>query len=336
MISLLLAAALFVSLGWASPGSAQPAGVAPLRVSLPGLPWALEIRAPGFATERDETRWDDEARYVLATHEETGLLLSVHLEKKARSRSARECRADAGERLKRSPLAMEEVKTSETGGAALLEYMVRDHQHLHAYFARGGICADVHLSKARFAPDDQRLIGAVVSGVRFARRPPVSGAVPTSLRAYAVPGAGSLHLAVPAHWEQAVRGRPPMITFFPPTGDAFRMLLSPWRPVTPPTPATLRTLVEQQGREPLAHAVEKALRVEEVRGAGVLGYFYSLTDGAPEPGDLEHLTQGTVTVGDLVVNFTLLHRARDAPERGMALEMVRSARHRTFSIPTTR
>jgi hypothetical protein len=57
----------------------------------------------------------------------------------------------------------------------------------------------------------------------------------------------------------------------------------------------------------------------------VQGYYYSLTDRAPGPGEYKYVTQGTLLTGELMVVFTFLHRDLAMPEKSMVLAMLANA-----------
>jgi len=123
-----ITAALFMVLTGATLAFGQGRGspIAIITLSLPNRGWALEIQAAGFATQRDETREDGNARYFSATNGDAGLNVSVLLETTSSSQSGAHCRAYYWDNLKkRSPLKMDDVKMSESGQMALLEYMVK-------------------------------------------------------------------------------------------------------------------------------------------------------------------------------------------------------------------
>lgn len=154
-----------------------------------------------------------------------------------------------------------------------------------------------------------------------------------STRSYAIPGHGMLELVVPASWKDSIsqppRGLPPTITFSPPTGDDFQVLVTAlWHPQGDPgfnSLQNIRALLERQGQKLLAQAVEKTLVLEELKGKEASGLHYSLTDRAPKPGEYEYMTQGAVGVDELMLMFTILFRRKDAPERQAALEVLETA-----------
>lgn len=152
-------------------------------------------------------------------------------------------------------------------------------------------------------------------------------------RTYKLRGGGSLEVPVPPGWSQAVtpsEGRGLTITLTPSAGADFNVLITVVRAErSGPTPLALddlRALVERRGRELLPTAVEKSLRIDELRGSQARGYYYSLTDRAPKPGEYGYLTQGAAAVGSLSLSFTILTRSPDASARSAALELLKGTR----------
>jgi hypothetical protein len=177
---------LLACLFGAASASAQEMPAAAIRLSLPNTTWHLEIAAMGFAVQRDTTRPDGHGRSLYAVDKARGLNLSVFLERVPRSASARECREFYWQRLRNSPVNREEVRMSERGEMAILEYTVKDfgpqlplpedvkkllskfeQRHLNAYLARGGVCIDIHLSKVVKPGDEAPPFGDILEGVRL-------------------------------------------------------------------------------------------------------------------------------------------------------------------------
>jgi hypothetical protein len=173
------------------------------------------------------------------------------------------------------------------------------------------------------------LLAAV--GLCFGQSGPVPAQSPASVRAYPLPGHGTFELPVAEDWKDAVAAPadlPPTITF---SGRDFQFLVTPlWSKTSEPgfnAPGKVKTFVEQQGRGLLGQAVEKQLVVNALAG-GNPGYFYTLTDKAPGPGEYRYMTQGAVAVDDLLVTFTFLSNRRDDAQRGEVLGALTHARHR--------
>jgi hypothetical protein len=87
----------------------------------------------------------------------------------------------------------------------------------------------------------------------------------------------------------------------------------------------LKASVGQSTAEPLRQAVEKAVTIQELRGKQTVGYYYSLTDRAPPPGEYKYITQGELLVGELLTTFTILHQDAMLPDKKLALAMFADA-----------
>lgn len=321
-----------------SPGVPPPA----LLLSLPGQAWTLEIHADELAIEGDLTRPDGRAR-ALAAQDSAGLVMTVFLEAD-QGATSQACREKYWERLKRqSPLPMDDVKMTERGPVALVEYVVREHQqvrldqkHLNAYLAQGGTCVDIHLSKVSFTPADEARMMAMATGVRIRdTRPP--GSPGPSAQAYFVPKGGALRLTAPHTWRVSLprsAGGLPTITFLPPTSNDPQVLITAFPPKagTPPQGQELRREAEAAGKRALAQAVEPALALRELRGPQVFGYFYTLTDRAPGPKGYKYMTQAHLAVGGLAVKATILFNKPQVAAQQTVFEMLRSASHRPLRV----
>jgi hypothetical protein len=174
---------LLVFLLGATAAAAQENRAASIKLSLPSTNWGLEIPATGFAILRDATRPDGNVRYLSADDRARGLNLSVFLERMPRSENAKQCREFYWERLRKSPAMMDQVKLSERGEIAVLEYTDKnpgrllpedarkkfeglEHRHLNAYLAKDGVCIDIHLSKV-LKPSEGVSFNFILDGVRF-------------------------------------------------------------------------------------------------------------------------------------------------------------------------
>jgi len=180
----------------AAPASAQEKDkrAAPITLSLPNTSWNLHVPAVGFVVQRDTSRPDGNARSILAIDQASGINLSVFLERVPAGESGKDCRAYYWERLRNSPVKMEEVRTTERREMAILEYTDKEfarrlpeevkkmlgtveQRHLHAYLAKHGVCIDIHLSKALKPGDEAPPFGAILDGVRLSDP---AAAVPTT------------------------------------------------------------------------------------------------------------------------------------------------------------
>jgi hypothetical protein len=63
-----------------------------------------------------------------------------------------------------------------------------------------------------------------------------------------------------------------------------------------------------------------------MKGINHTGYYFSITDKAPNPGEYRYMTGGSIGVGNLLLNFTILHRVKDAQTVRDALSLLREAK----------
>ena len=165
----------------------------------------------------------------------------------------------------------------------------------------------------------------------------VSAEGPKSVRKYPIPDHGILELNVPPTWKNNIH-KPqkdmfPTIIFIPAKGNDFQVLITViWSKTGEQdfnSPVKIRTLVEQDGQNILPKAAETNLVVQQMRGVNSIGYFFSLTDKAPNPGEFRYMTRGGMAVGNLLLNATILYRVKDSESVKEALSMLREAKQST-------
>ena len=157
---------------------------------------------------------------------------------------------------------------------------------------------------------------------------------PKSIKKYSIPDHGVLELNVPTSWKGPVHkpqeNMPPTIIFKPALGNDFEVLITVlWGTAGEKdfnNPAKVRTLVENDGQKILPKSVENRLVVQQIRGINNIGYLFSLTDKAPNPGEFRYITRGGIAVGNLLLNVTILYRVKDSPPLRDALSMLCEAR----------
>jgi hypothetical protein len=164
---------------------------------------------------------------------------------------------------------------------------------------------------------------------------PLAAQEDATLRRFTVPGHGSLQLNVPKTWRIADKSLedPASVTlrFLPGSGEAFHVqVTSLWLDAgkrAGKTPEQLRKDVQQAGEKSLGQALEKQLTLHPLRGAKAQGYYYTLTDRDPAPGEYKHLTQGMFLAGELFTIFTFLHHEPEIAAKAQALQMFAAAAH---------
>ena len=150
-----------------------------------------------------------------------------------------------------------------------------------------------------------------------------------------LPEHGTFKLNAPAAWTieviQDPATAPPSIVFRPAKGKAFEIVVAPlWRP-RPDVPLPTRdTMLEQlkRGVESVQpRAAEKEIRVVEFQGKTGPGIFFSVTDKSPKPEGYKYMTQGMMTVSELLVVFTALsNEGKDQLVRDL-VTMLKTATH---------
>jgi hypothetical protein len=158
-------------------------------------------------------------------------------------------------------------------------------------------------------------------------------------RSFDVRDRGRIVLGIPPGWKvsEAEQGEAemPAIRLESP-GATFSALLTPlWNPGEPgPADAraeTAQLFAEIGRRKALAGSVERDIRLEELSGADVKGFWFTATDGdlagrEPGPDEWRHILQGAAALGPVILAFTLLDNG-PGPHRAALLEIVRTARH---------
>lgn len=162
----------------------------------------------------------------------------------------------------------------------------------------------------------------------------VSAGGPKMVKKYPIPDHGVLELSVPTSWKVEIHksqeNMPPTIIIKPALGNDFEVLITVLWSTTGDqdfnSPAKVRTLVENDGQKILPKSTENRLVVQQIRGINNIGYFFFLTDKAPDPGEFRYLTRGGMAVGNLLLNVTILYHVKDSPSLKEALSMLREAR----------
>jgi tetratricopeptide (TPR) repeat protein len=148
----------------------------PVSLSLPDLPWSLDIEAPGFVIEDKEIAPDGNAARLQAINKTSGVVLSAYLEKAGGAGDAKACRDYYWSRAKQSPFKKEQVSMRETGSLALVDYVVPEHlgeklnqRNVNAYLAEGGFWMDVHLSRTGYTAGKGDSLEPVLQAIRINR-----------------------------------------------------------------------------------------------------------------------------------------------------------------------
>jgi hypothetical protein len=155
-----------------------------------------------------------------------------------------------------------------------------------------------------------------------------------AIRKYPIPEHGTLELNVPTPWKAEVHktreNMPPTLIFSPAKGNDFQVTISVLWGKTGDQDLNsrekARTFVEKDGQKLLPKTAEGKIVLQEIKGVSHSGYYYSVTDKAPDPGEYRYMTRGAIGVGSLFLNFTTLHRVKDSQAVRDALSILREAK----------
>jgi hypothetical protein len=155
-----------------------------------------------------------------------------------------------------------------------------------------------------------------------------------AIRKYPIPEHGTLELNVPTPWKGEVHktreNMPPTFIFNPAQGNDFQVTISVlWEKTGDKdfnSQEKARTFVEKDGQKLLPNTAEGKIVLQEIKGVSHSGYYFSVTDKAPNPGEYRYMTRGAIGVGKLFLNFTILHRVRDSQAVRDALSIFREAK----------
>ncbi len=161
-----------------------------------------------------------------------------------------------------------------------------------------------------------------------------SAAEQKAIREYPIPEHGTLELKVPTSWKGKVHkpqeNMPPTIIFDPAKGNDFQVMITVMWGKTGDQDFNgqqkVRTFVEKHGHQFLPNAAEAKIVLQEMKGVNNTGYYFSITDKAPNPGEYRYMTRGSIGVGNLLLNFTILHRVKDSQAVRDALSLLREAK----------
>jgi hypothetical protein len=147
------------------------------RLSLPGRQGVLELD-PGSTPWRTTLKDEGAQIYLNAMSRTDHVLITAFLLEVPFAASPEKCRDDLWRKeqnaLRSHNVDFDRTKKSMQNGVAKVESFI-DHtpagklamQDVHAYLGSGDLCAEVHLSKVYFRPDDQKLFDDVLSSIRF-------------------------------------------------------------------------------------------------------------------------------------------------------------------------
>lgn len=144
-------------------------------MSIPGVPGILQLDV-GATTFQTAVTPDGKEVQLRAFDRPDHLGISAFLQRVTFPASAEKCRDEWWPATKKSaPMKRDDLDELQVrDGIARVEYIVPEyrghkiHQKtIHAYLGSGNLCAEIHLSKAGFEPDEQKLFEQILSSVKL-------------------------------------------------------------------------------------------------------------------------------------------------------------------------
>lgn len=158
-----------------------------------------------------------------------------------------------------------------------------------------------------------------------------------AIKKYPILEHGALELNVPTSWKGKMHkpqeNMPPTIIFDPAKGNDFEVMITVlWSKTAEQgfnSQDNVRTLVEKEGQKLLPNAVETKIVLQEIQGVDHTGFYFIVTDKAPNPGEYRYMTHGAIGVGNLLLSATILHRVKESESVREALSALREAKQST-------
>lgn len=168
--TLVLAAVLSGSAAALAP---QP-GENTVRIAIPGVKGALEVNV-GPTSWIEDISEDGREVQIRAIGRTDHLLITAFLQRVKFPASAERCRKEWWPKTKKVRMQRKDLQESAIrDGMALVEFMVPEFRgekvwakNMHAYLGSRDLCAEVHLSKAEFKPEEQKLFDAALATTRL-------------------------------------------------------------------------------------------------------------------------------------------------------------------------
>ena len=148
----------------------------PVQMAIPGVRGVLQFDV-GPTTPEIQVRPDGQEVQLRAFGRPDGLEITAFLQRVAFPASAEKCRDEWWPDTKKGPFQRDNLQeTVVKDGIARVEFIVPEFQgvkvqqkNMHAYVGGGELCAEIHLSKVDFKPDDQKLFEGVLASVKLRR-----------------------------------------------------------------------------------------------------------------------------------------------------------------------
>jgi len=147
------------------------------QISIPGVKGVLQLDV-GPTTWEAQVRPDGKETQMRAMDRQDHLLITAFLQKVTFPASAEKCRdewwAGTEKGLRNRRVNLSGLQKTSTAAVARVEYVIPEVQgkklqmkEIHAYLGSRDLCAEIHMSKVLFQPEDQKLFEEVLATVRL-------------------------------------------------------------------------------------------------------------------------------------------------------------------------
>jgi tetratricopeptide (TPR) repeat protein len=145
-----------------------------VQMAIPGVKGVLEFDV-GPTTPETRVRPDGKEVQLRAFGRPDKLDITAFLQQVTFPASAERCRDEWWPDTKKGPFQRDNLQeTAAKDGIARVEFIVPEFQgvkvhqkNVHAYLGAGNLCAEIHLSKVAFNPDDQKLFEDFLASVKL-------------------------------------------------------------------------------------------------------------------------------------------------------------------------
>jgi len=159
--------------------SATALGLDSLKVSLPSLRWALQLKLPGYEQQSMDLNSQSEGRYISAFNDSSGVYVSVGMEENVQQLTdSREMRDIGWTQLKRFFVERQALVLDSTqygsGDCAFSDYfivsingIIVNQRNVVAYILRNNICITIQLIKSHYTDADAEHFNQVFNNVKI-------------------------------------------------------------------------------------------------------------------------------------------------------------------------
>lgn len=152
----------------------QQSGAGKAQISIPKVAGVLELDV-GPTKWEAVVRRDGKETQLRAMDRVDHLVITAFLQKVRFAAGAEKCRAEWWPMTEKSArIKREELRQYDKDDIAIVEFIVPEfrgkairQKSVHAYVGSGDLCAEVHISKVQFVPEDQKLFDDVLATLRL-------------------------------------------------------------------------------------------------------------------------------------------------------------------------